>query len=65
MIDAEASRRALVQILLGLAAALVCVLRVTPATFILFAAVGLPLIGLGVLGLLRVAWRSLRDREGD
>lgn len=65
MNGAEASRRALVQILLGLVAALVCVLRVTPATFVLFAAVGLPLVGLGVLGLLRVAWRSLRDREGD
>lgn len=65
MTEADAIRRSLVLILLGLLVTLVCVLRVTPATFVFFAAVGLPLVGLGVLGFLRVVWRSLRDREED
>jgi hypothetical protein len=65
MNDGDAIRRALLLIVAGLSAALVCVLKVTPATFVLFAALGLPLVGFGVLIFLRVVWRSLRDRDGD
>lgn len=65
MNDAELVRRSLVLILVGLVVALVCVVRVTPATFVLFAALGLPLIGLGMFNFLRVVWRSLRDRDEE
>lgn len=65
MNETEAVRRALLLIVAGLAVALVCVLRVTPATFVLFAALGLPLVGLGMLIFLRVVWRSLRDRSEE
>lgn len=62
---ADEVRRALLLIAAGLVVTLLCVLKVTPATFVLFAALGLPLVGLGVLLFLRVVWRSLRDRDGE
>lgn len=65
MSEAALIHRSLVLVLLGLVPTLVCVLRVTPGTFVAFAVFGLPLVGLGMLGFVRVVWRSLRDRDED
>lgn len=61
--EAGAVRRALLLIVGGLVPALICTLKVTPATFVAFAALGLPLVGVGVLLFLRAIWRVLRERE--
>lgn len=61
--EARSVRRALALIVLGLIPTLVCVVHVTPTTFVLFAAFGLPLVGVGVLIFIHAVWRVLRERE--
>ncbi|HVU51840.1 MAG TPA: hypothetical protein VHL80_14185 [Polyangia bacterium] len=57
-----AYRRASVVTGLGLSVELVAAVHWTPATFILAAAVGAPLVVLGGAMFLRAVWRVLKDR---
>lgn len=61
--EARSVRRALLLILVGLVPTLICAIEVTPTTFVAFAVIGMPLIGVGVLVFLRAVWRVLRERE--
>lgn len=56
------TRRAAVVVAVGLTVQLVAALRWTPATFVVAAAVGVPLVLAGTLMFLRVVWRNLRDK---
>jgi hypothetical protein len=47
---------------LGLAAQLVAALHWTPATFILSASIGVPLVLLGGALFLRAVWKNMRDK---
>ena len=44
----------------GLLLELWCVSHVTPASFVVFFVLGIPMIGAGILGFLRVVWRELK-----
>jgi hypothetical protein len=55
-------RRAAILAGLGLAVQLVAGFRWTPATFILSAAVGVPLVLAGGVLFLTAVWRRMRDR---
>jgi hypothetical protein len=55
-------RRAAVVVGLGLAVQLFAVLRWTPATFILSAAVGTPLVLVGGVVFLAAVWRTMKDK---
>jgi hypothetical protein len=61
MSDAD-FRRATVVTALGLAVELAAALRWTPATFILAAAVGAPLVLVGGTMFLRAVWRVMKDK---
>jgi hypothetical protein len=58
----RAIKRAAVVTALGLAVELVAALHWTPATFILSAAVGVPLVLVGGLLFLRAVWRRMKER---
>jgi hypothetical protein len=55
-------RRAATVIGLGLAVQLVAALHWTPATFILSAAVGAPLVLAGGVMFLAAVWRNMKDK---
>ena len=55
-------RRAAAVVGIGLALQFVAALHWTPATFILSAALGLPLVIVGALLFLAAVWRNLKDR---
>jgi hypothetical protein len=58
----RAIRRATVVTACGLAVQLVSALRWSPATFILSAVVGAPLVLLGGAMFLRAVWRLMKER---
>lgn len=60
--NAAALRRAAVVTGGGLALELLAALHWTPATFILSAAVGVPLVLLGAGLFLRAVWRLMKER---
>jgi hypothetical protein len=55
-------RRACVVSVLGIAVELGAALRWTPATFVLAAAVGAPLVLAGSVMFLRAVWRFMKER---
>jgi len=55
-------KRAAAIVGVGLAMQLAAALHWTPATFILAAAVGLPLVLVGGVVFLAAVWRNLKDR---
>ena len=55
-------KRAAAIVAVGLGMQLVAALHWTPATFILAAAVGLPLVVVGSVLFLAAVWRQLEDR---
>ena len=55
-------RRAAVVVGLGLAVQLVAAVHWTPATFIVAAAVGAPLVLAGGVMFLAAVWRNMRDK---
>ncbi|HVX93744.1 MAG TPA: hypothetical protein VHK47_02445 [Polyangia bacterium] len=55
-------RRACVVSVLGIAVELGAALRWTPATFVLAAAVGTPLVLAGSVMFLRAVWRFMKER---
>jgi hypothetical protein len=55
-------RRAALLVFAGLLVQLFAVVLFTPGTFVFAAAVGLPLVALGVILFLVAIWRVLRDR---
>jgi hypothetical protein len=55
-------KRAAAIVGIGLALQLAAALHWTPATFILSAAVGLPLVLVGALLFLAAVWRNMKDR---
>jgi hypothetical protein len=55
-------KRAAAIVGIGLAVQLGAALHWTPATFILSAAVGLPLVMVGSVLFLAAVWRNLKDR---
>lgn len=55
-------RRAAALVGIGLAVQFVAALHWTPATFIISAALGLPLVLAGALLFLAAVWRNLKDR---
>jgi hypothetical protein len=55
-------KRAAVVVGAGLCIQLVAALHWTPATFIVAAAVGLPLVLVGSVMFLAAVWRNLKDR---
>jgi hypothetical protein len=55
-------KRAAAIVGIGLALQLAASLHWTPATFILSAAIGLPLVLLGSVLFLAAVWRNLKDR---
>ena len=55
-------KRAAAVVGIGLGVQLVAALHWTPATFIVAAAVGLPLVVVGSVMFLAAVWRNLKDR---
>jgi hypothetical protein len=57
-------KTALLLTIVGLVIEAFCVVDLTPASFVVFAAVGMPLVGLGILVFVATVWRVLRETKG-
>ena len=61
--EASRMKTALLFTLAGLIVQVFCLYEVTPGTFVLFATVAVPLIGVGLAVFVVTIWRHLRETD--
>lgn len=62
--EAGRMKTALMLTIVGLVIEVFCLWEVTPGSFVAFAAIGVPLIGIGLLVFLHTVWKVLRRAGG-